>query len=165
MKPEIFFLKYAYPCSFVLLLRKEITKKEHELLYKSAKEEKLFLSKDKIEKIFWRPIRFVKSIANFESVKKYWRFDHNFHLKEKEFKDLDESLLEHCFVVPCEVISVKGGIAKVKSFLINGEISLKTDFVIVKPGDKVTKHYDYACEKISDGIYQEMIERLKKVMV
>ncbi len=165
MKPEIFFLKYAYPCSFVLLLRKEITKEEHELLYKSVKEKKLFLSKEKIEKIFWRPMRFLKSISDLEAVKKYWRFDHNFYLKKKEFKDFEESLLEHCFVIPCEVVSVKGSKAIVKSPFLKGGISLKIDFVTVRPGDKVTKHYDYVCEKISEDLYKEMIERLKKIMV
>jgi len=165
MKPEIFFLKYAYPCSFVLLLRKEITKKEHELLYKSVKEEKLHLSKEKIEKIFWRPMRILESISNLESIEKYWRFDHNFYLKEKEFKDFEESFLEHCLVIPCEVVSVKGGKAMVKSPFLRRKINLKTDFVTVKPGDKVTKHYDYLCEKISEGLYKEIIERLKKIMV
>ncbi len=163
MKPEIFFLKYAYPCSFILILRKEITNGEQELLYKSAKEEKLFLSKHKIEKIFWRPMRFLKSISDLKGIEKYWRFDHNFYLKNKEFKDFEESLLEHCLVIPCEVMSVKGGEAIVKSPFLEGENSLRIDFIKVKPGDKVTKHYDYICEKISEDLYLEMIESLKKI--
>lgn len=164
MKPEIFFLKYAYPCSFVLLLRKEIGKKEHELLYKSTKEEKLFLSKEKIEKIFWRPMRFLESISDLEVIEKYWRYDHNFYLKKKEFKDFDESLIEHCFVFPCEVVSVKKDKAIVKSPFLEGERDLRIDFVTVKAGDKVTKHYDYVCEKIPEGLYEQIIETLKKII-
>jgi len=164
MKPEIFFLKYAFPCSFVLLLRKEITKKEYDLLYKSVKEEKLYLTKEKIEKIFWRPMKFLKSISNLDEIQKYWRFDHNFYLNKKEFKDLKEVLLEHCLVIPCEVVKVKKGKAMVKSPFLKEETVLKTDFVNVKTRNKVTKHYDFICEKISEDLYEEMVKTLKNII-
>jgi hydrogenase maturation factor len=164
MKPEIFFLKYAFPCSFVLLLRKEITKKEHDLLYKSAKEEKLYLTKERIEKIFWRPMKFLKSISNLDEIQKYWWFDHNFYLKKKKFKDFEEVLLEHCLVIPCEVVKVKKGKAIVKSPFLKEKTVLKTDFVNVKPENKVTKHYDFICEKISEDLYEEMVKSLKNII-
>jgi len=163
MKPEIFFLKYAFPCSFVLLIRKEITKKEYEFLYRSTKEEKIYLTKKRIEKIFWRPMKFLESISNLEAIQKYWRFDHNYYLKKKKFKDFKDILIEHCLVIPCEVVSVKRNQAIVKSSFLKNEVSLKTDFVTVKPEDKVTKHYDYVCERISEEVYQEMIEKLKRL--
>jgi hydrogenase maturation factor len=163
MKPEIFFLKYAFPCSFVLVLRKEITKKEHKLLYESTKEEKLYLPKSRIEKIFWRPMEFLESISDMRRIQKYWRFDHNIYLKKKKFKDFEDVLIEHCLVMPCEVVSVKKNEAIVKSLFLKNEVSLKTDFVNVKPGNKVTKHYDYICEKISEKMYQEIVESLKKL--
>jgi len=164
MKPEIFFLKYAFPCSFVLLLRKEITKREQDLLYKSAKEEKLYLTKDKIEKIFWRPIRFLKSISDLDEIQKYWRFDHNFYLKKKEFKDFEEVLIEHCLVIPCEVVKVKKNKAEVKSSFLKKNVELKSDLVKVRIGDKVTKHYDFISEKISENLYNKMVKNLKNVM-
>jgi hydrogenase maturation factor len=163
MKPEIFFLKYAFPCSFVLVLRKEIAKKEHKLLYESTKEEKLYLSKDRIEKIFWRPMKFLGSISDMRMIQKYWRFDHNIYLKKNKIKDFEDVLIEHCLAMPCEVVSVKKNEAVVKSPFLKNEVSLKTDFVNVKPGNKVTKHYDYICEKISERMYQEMVESLKKL--
>ena len=164
MKPEIFFLKYAFPCSFVLILRKEITKKEHHLLYKSAKEEKLYLTKKRMEKIFWRPMKFLKSVNNLDEIQKYWRFDHNTHVKEKEFKDFDENLIEQCFVIPCEVVKVKKNKVEVKSPFLKKNIELNSDFVKVESGDKVTKHYDFICEKISEDLYKKMVENLKNVM-
>jgi len=163
MKPEIFFLRYAFPCSFVLLLRKEITKKEHELLYRSTKEEKLFLTKGRIEGIFWRALKFIESVSSLESVQKYWWFDHNQHLKHEKFKDFDIKFYKDCMVIPCEVVSVRNNEATVKSKFFDGYKKLKTDFVDVKPGDRVTKHYDYACEKISESLYSKMVENLEKL--
>jgi len=164
MKSEIFFLKYAFPCSFVLILRKEIRKKEHDLLYKSTKEEKLYLPKDKIEKIFWRPMKFLKSISNLDEIQKYWRFDHNIHLKKGEFKDFDHSLIKHCMVIPCEVVRVKKNLVEVKSPFLKKNIELKSDFLKVKVGDKVTKHYDFICEKMSDDMYKKMVKKLKNII-
>ncbi len=163
MKPEIYFLKYAFPCSFVLLSRKEINSKEHKLLYESTKEEKLYLPIEKIEKIFWRALKFVGSIKNFNSVQNYWLFDHNKHLKTKKIKNLDEKLLKDCMVIPCKVLSISDNMALAKSPFLDKIMKLKIDFVDVKPEDKVTKHYDYLCEKIPERLYLKMIGSLKKL--
>ncbi|MDI6826000.1 MAG: hypothetical protein QMD36_02260 [Candidatus Aenigmarchaeota archaeon] len=163
MKPEIFFLKYAFPCSFVLMSRKEITQKEHKLLYKSAKDEKLYLPLEKIESIFWRAMNFVESITNIQAVRRYWRFEHNKILMSKKSQILDEKLLKECMIIPCEVLLIDKDNATVKSEFFDDYIKLKIDFVNVKPGDKVTKHYSYACEKISKILYLKMVENLKKI--
>jgi hydrogenase maturation factor len=164
MKPEIFFLKYAFPCSFVLLSRKEITKEEHKLLYKSAKEEKLYLPIEKIEKIFWRALEFIGSISDLDLVQKYWWFNHNKYIKREKIKNLDKKLLKDCMIIPCKVLSVNKNNAVVKSEF-DDFIKLKIDFVKVKPGDKVTKHYDYVCEKISESLYTKMVKNLKKLQI
>lgn len=164
MKPEIFFLKYTFPCSFILLLRKEITKEEQELVYRSTKEENLYLPKEEIERIFWRPMKFIKSISDLEAVQRYWWFDHNKHLKCKKFKDFEEKFEKLCMVVPCEVLDLTENGAIVRSEFFDGIMKLKIDFVDVKPEDKVTKHYDYICEKISEDLYLNMIENLKKII-
>jgi len=161
MKPEIFFLKYAFPCTFVLLKRKEITKKEYKLLYKSTKEEKLYLPVEKIENIFWRAVEFAGSITSMQDVRKFWRFNHNRILRLVKANVPKEKLLE-CMVIPCEVLSVNKDTATVKSEFFDDYIKLKIDFVKVKPGDKVTKHYDYTCEKINEKLYSSMVENLKK---
>jgi hydrogenase maturation factor len=108
-------------------------------------------------------MKFLGSISDMGMIRKYWRFDHNIYLKKKKFKDFEDILIEHCLVMPCEVISVKKNEAVVKSPFLRNEVNLKTDFVDVKPRDKVTKHYDYICEKISEGMYQKMVESLKKL--
>ena len=165
MKPEILFLRYAFPCSFVLLSRGEINKKEHELLYKSAKEGKLYLSIEKIEKIFWRALEFVSSISDLNLVQKYWWFDHNKYLKSKKFKSIGNELVKECLVIPCRVVSISEKKVRVKSPFLDKIVELKIDFVDVSLGDKVTKHYDYICEKIPERLYKEMIESLKKIIV
>jgi hydrogenase maturation factor len=164
MKPEIFFLKYAYPCSFVLLIKKEITNEEHELLHKSTKEKKLYLPRKRIERIFWRPMKFIKSISNLKEVQEYWWFKHNQYLMTKNRENVEEIFIKRCMVIPCEVLSVEKNVAMVISPLFKEMIKLKTDFVDVKPRDKVTKHYDYVCEKISENLYEEIIKRLKNIM-
>jgi len=163
MKPEIFFLKYAFPCSFILLLRKEITRDKQKLLYRSAKDEQLHLLKNEIERIFWRPMKFIESISDLKAVQKYWRFDHNKHIKQKGFQDFEEKFEKLCMVIPCEVLDSTGNRAIAISDFFEGTMELKKDFVDVKPGDKVTKHYDYICEKISEDLYLNMIESLKKI--
>jgi len=160
MKSEMFFLKYAFPCSFVILSRKEITHEEHKLLYKSAKEEKLYLSIKKIESVFWHAMKFIDSIKDLKAVQKYWWFDHNKYLKQKKFKNVGN---KECMIIPCEVVSVSNDKATVKSMFLDKNERLKLDFVGVKVGDKVTKHYDYVCEKISEKLYLRMIESLKKL--
>lgn len=164
MEPEIFFLKYAYPCSFILLSRKEITSEEHDLLHKSVREGKLYLPKEKIEKIFWRALKFVKSISNLEVVREYWRFKHNRYLKLKKFKNIEDKLIKQCMVLPCEVLFALKNKAVARSPFLDRTVKLKTDFVNIKPGDKVTKHYDYICEKITEELHLRMVESLKKII-
>jgi hydrogenase maturation factor len=161
MKSEIFFLKYAFPCSFVLLSRKEITPEEHELLYKSAKDEKLYLPVKRIESIFWRAMKFIGSIKDLKAVQKYWWFDHNKYLKQEKFKNVDN---KQCMIIPCEVVSVSNDKATVKSTFLDRDEKLKLDFVDVKVGDKVTKHYDYVCGKIPESLYLRIGESLKRLL-
>lgn len=163
MEPEILFLKYAYPCSFVLLSRGEINQKEHKLLYKSTKEEELYLPIKRIEKIFWRALEFVGSISDLNLVQKYWWFDHNKYLKSKKFKSVEDELMKECLVIPCRVVSVSENKVRVKSPFFDKIVELKADFVDVRLGDKVTKHYDYVSEKIPGSLYFKIKESLKKV--
>jgi len=123
----------------------------------------LYLPIEKIEKIFWRALEFVDSISDLNLVQKYWWFDHNKYLKHKKFKDFEERFEKLCMVIPCEILGLKNG-AIVKSEFFDRTVELKTDFVDVKPGDKVTKHYNYICEKISENLYLNMIESLKKII-
>jgi hydrogenase maturation factor len=164
MKPEILFLKYAFPCSFVLLSRNEITKEEHELLLKSAKDGKIYLPKEKIEKIFWRAVKYVKNISDLKSVQDYWWFDHNKKIKAEKFKSIPRYLIKECFVVPCEVLSVSDSYATVKSDFLDKNMRVKKDFVNVKVGDKATKHYDYLCEKIPESLYIKIVKSFKKII-
>jgi hypothetical protein len=163
MEPKIFFLKYAFPCSFVLLSRGEINKKEHKLLYRSAKEEILYLSVERVERIFWRALEFVGSISDLNSIQRYWWFDHNKYLKSKKFKSIPNELIKECLVIPCRVVSVSENKVKVKSPFLDEIVELKTDFIDVRLGDKVTKHYDYVCEKIPESLYLKIRESLKKL--
>jgi len=143
--------------------RGEVDSKEHDLLYKSAKEEKLYLPIKKIEKIFWRALKFVGSVSDLDSVQNYWWFNHNKYLKLEKFKSIENDLIKECLVTPCKVVSVSKNKVKVKSPFFDNTVELKTDFVGVRLGDKVTKHYDYICEKIPESLYLKIEESLKKI--
>ena len=164
MKPEILFLKYAFPCSFVLLSRGEITEEEHKLIYKSAKEGKMHLPKERIEKIFWRAIEHVKNMSDLSSVQEYWQFNHNKKIKAEKFKSIPKDLIKECFVIPCEIVSVSNSHAVVKSEFLDKIVRVKKDFVNIRIGDKVTKHYDYLCEKIPENLYIKIVESFKKII-
>jgi transcriptional regulator of heat shock response len=164
MKPEILFLKYAFPCSFVLLSRGEITEEEHKLIYKSAKEEKMHLPKERIEKIFWRAVEHVKNISDLNSVQEYWQFNHNKKIKVEKFKSIPKDLIKECFVIPCEIVSVSNSHAVVKSEFLDKIVRVKKDFVNIRIGDKATKHYDYLCEKIPENLYIKIVESFKKII-
>jgi hydrogenase maturation factor len=105
-------------------------------------------------------MKFIYSIKDLKAVQKYWWFDHNKYLKQKKFKNVGN---KECMIIPCEVVSVSNDKATVKSIFLDKNERLKLDFVDVKAGDKVTKHYDYVCEKITDKLYLKMIESLKKL--
>ena len=66
-------------------------------------------------------------------------------------------------MIPCRVVSVTENKVRVKSPFLDNIIELKTDFVDARLGDKVTKHYDYVCEKISESLYFKIKESLKKL--
>jgi hydrogenase maturation factor len=66
-------------------------------------------------------------------------------------------------IIPCEVVSVSNDKATVKSTFLDRDEKLKLDFVDVKVGDKVTKHYDYVCGKIPEKLYLKIVESLKRL--
>ena len=103
------------------------------------------------------------SISNLNSVQKYWWFDHNKNLKLKKFKTIPDELIKECMIIPCRVVSITEDKVGVKSLFVDEIEKLKGDFVNVRLGDKVTKHYDYLCEKIPESLYLRIKESLKRL--
>lgn len=154
--PERYFFKYAFPCAFLKLERKEITKKEY------SEMEKKFcnggsIGKKNLERIFKPAFVRIKRLAermqkdfwSIDVIKEYWLNEHNNLIDENDggwaeqtgrFKDL-------CKVHMAEIIEERD-----KSLLVRyGNMRREVYNVLVpnaKKGDRVTIHFSYAIEKI-----------------
>lgn len=157
MLPEVFFLKYAYPCSFIIKQRGEIDEKEMEELRQAAIKS-LPLPKEKLEKIFFRafqkisPIakRMKKDVWDIEVLREYFINQHN-NIIEKgmyAYAQAPQTLKNLCKVHKAKVIEknedaliVEYGEGKIRPVL--NELVPQA-----KVGDIVTIHYGYAVEKL-----------------
>lgn len=74
MSPEVYFLRYAFPCSHVLLnIRREINEKEYRKMERAALEGRA-LDKGFLEKVFFRAFERMQKIAE-ELKKDKWDID------------------------------------------------------------------------------------------
>lgn len=157
MKPEVFFLKYAYPCAFIAQQREEINEKEMEELERAAVNE-IVLPREKLKKIFFRAFNRIEPIAkelgkdkwDLGVLKEYFLVRHNGMVEDgfELSRDIPRTLKELCKIYIGEVIEKKNDVLKVK-------FNDKTRNVLcilvpkVKIGDRVTLHYGYAVEIVS----------------
>jgi len=163
VKPEIYFLRYAYPCSHILLKRGEINEKTFELIKKSAIEGKMYITEEDIKRIFWRAFNHLRDISSMEKLKLFWRFEHSKIILEKFSGNLE--IARECMVFPCIVTRTKANSLIAKMPFFHETLSLKNELVRdVKKGDRITKHYSHACEKIDEETYERMVEALKKII-
>ena len=155
MEPEIYFLKYAYPCSHILCaVRKEITKKEFNEM-ENAAINNIKLEREFLEKVYWRAFERINKLTkemgkekwDIEVIKEYFLIRHNDILDNSDYP---ESFKEMCKVFTGEVIRKTNDgeiIVKYK----NNERKVKTNYLPeIKIGDKVTIHWQYAIEKIEE---------------
>ncbi len=154
MKPEVFFLKYAYPCAFIILQRKEITEKELEELEYAAVNE-IALPREKLEKIFFRAFKRISQLAeelnknkwDLEVIKEYFLNRHT-ELVEQGFEmesNIPKTLKELCKIHKAKVVERKKNLLVVK---YNGRTRTVMNILTpsVRIGDTVTIHYGYAVE-------------------
>jgi hypothetical protein len=157
MSSEKYFLRYAYPCSFVLVdLGKISDAKRKELEKKLLKNESV--SKKELEKIFVSAFRRLKQIAK-ERGRNYWDLEiikeyffgekHNDFIDKQEgmYSEFGPTLRELCKVHKAEVIEKRGNILTVKYNGIARNV-FATLTPKVKVGDKVTVHWAFAIEKL-----------------
>lgn len=157
-KPEVFFIKYAYPCSFIIRQRKEITDDELEELKKAAINN-IALPKEKLEKIFFRAFQKIEPLAK-EMNKDKWDLDvlQNYFIKNHNeiiekgmyaYAKAPDTLKELCKVHVAKVVEVKDEFlvveyANKKIRVVNKELVPNAKF-----GDNVTIHYGYAVEIVN----------------
>ncbi len=157
------FLRYAVPCGEVLVKRGELKKEFLQTLHDSViyrqdidlPVEKFFPVASRMCSILAR--RMGKRTIDDEVIRKYFLIEHEKAILWRRQIKPDINVKE-CRVYPGRVIKVYSDNALVKTPL--GEVMLRTDFVKnLKPGDWITKHYDYITEKIKTSYINKMLRR------
>jgi len=156
MKPEVYFLRYAFPCSHVICkVRKEINDGEWKRM-KEAAERGEAMERKYLEKVFHRAFERIDKIAaelgkdrwNEEVIKEYFVRRHTAVVNATEHP---EAFKDQCRVHIAMIKEIDDGKLLVE-YEWGGEKKTRKVFGTyvpdAKPGDKVTIHYAYAVEKI-----------------
>ena len=152
MKSEVYFIKYAFPCSHILCdVRGEITNDEFEKMRIAALNDEV-LDRKFLEKIFFRAFERIAKLAeeigkdkwDIEVIREYFRVRHNPILDKSDYP---ESFKKMCKVHEASVLEDLGDEAIV--LYDGGKRRVKKDYLPdIKVGDRVTIHWQYAVEKI-----------------
>jgi hypothetical protein len=156
--PERYFLRYAYPCSFVLVEQARISEqKRKELEKKLLNNEKI--DRVELENLFPAAFKRIKELA-LAMKKDAWSLDvireYFFGEKHNDFIDKKDGMYalfgptfrEICKVHKAEVIARKNNVLTVKYGSVERNV-FATLVPDAKKGDKVTVHLAFAIEKIN----------------
>jgi hypothetical protein len=156
--PERYFLKYAYPCSFVLVEQARISEQKRKELEKKLLESKP-IDRNKLEKIFPAAFKRIRQLAR-EMKKDAWDLavikEYFFGEKHNDFIDKNDGMYaifgptfkELCKVHKAEIIAKKDNVLAVKYGSVERNV-FATLVPDAKKGDKVTVHLAFAIEKIN----------------
>jgi len=156
--PERYFLKYAYPCSFVLVEQARISEQKRKELEKKLLENKP-IDRDELEKIFPAAFKRIRQLAG-EMKKDAWGLavirEYFFGEKHNDFIDKSDGMYavfgptfkELCKVHKAEIIAKKDNVLAVKYGSVERNV-FATLVPDAKKGDKVTVHLAFAIEKIN----------------
>ncbi|NQU78483.1 hypothetical protein HQ545_01815 [Candidatus Woesearchaeota archaeon] len=147
MLPEVYFLRYAFPCARVLVdFRKTITEKEYEDMQRAVEEDRP-LSRDYLEKIFFKAFEGMRKIDddcwNVRTIREYFCEGHEDMLST----DLPPTIRRLCVVRPGKLVKeIKGFF---KADLQDGDVRIVSAlYKEAKVGDTAMVHYGYAVERI-----------------
>ncbi|MFH0970465.1 MAG: HypC/HybG/HupF family hydrogenase formation chaperone [Candidatus Diapherotrites archaeon] len=156
MKPEILFVKYAFPCAFILRERNEITEEELSMIEQAALHEKI-LPRDFLERVFFRAFNRIDRLAN-EMKKRRWDYEviHSYFVSRhneiisngsEAYEHAPDSLRELCKVYSAKIQSIQDTTLVVK---YGDKIRPVCGEMIPFPkiGENVTIHYGYAIERV-----------------
>ncbi|KYK25067.1 hypothetical protein AYK26_02630 [Euryarchaeota archaeon SM23-78] len=156
--PERYFLKYAYPCSFVLVDLGKITDEKRKELEKQLLNNEP-IDRTELENIFKAAFKRLKEIAK-EMKKDYWDLEvikeyffgekHNDFIDKQEgmYSEFSPTIRELCKVHKAEVTEKRENILTVKYAGIARNV-FATLVPDAKVGDKVTVHWAFAIEKVA----------------
>lgn len=148
MQPEIYFLRYAFPCARVLLdIRKTITQQDYKII-ENAVEKDIPLERPYLERIFPRAFIGLKKISedywNVETIREYFWNRH----EENISADLPQMVRRLCAVEKGRLVRQVG-----RHFVADlGGDDIRTVVALyqnARPGDIVMVHYGYAVEAVN----------------
>ncbi len=103
MEPEQYFLKYAFPCAYVLLEQKKITKEQY-LELERAFFENAVVPKEQLESMFKAAFRRLKALSNdYWDIEVLRHYFHSYHNKCIEENEGDYSKFSKEFKEDCKV--------------------------------------------------------------
>lgn len=151
---EVYFLKYAFPCTYVKLARGDISEQEYAELEKAAIEG-FILARPVLERIYKNAFHYIGELAK-EMGKDKWDYDviqEYFISRHNQIIDRGEGIYEHAPEKLRDLSRVKSGvIEEVKDDVLTVSFGDKKRKVLnhlareAKAGDKVRVHYGYAVE-------------------
>ncbi len=169
MRPEILFLRYAFPCSFVIMQRGEITKETFYELERSAITGEN-VNRDLLEKIYFRAITRMKALAKEKNadyfsedlIREYFTKRHNelldgmfVNIGDKGIdidKNAPPALKQLCKVFKSKIIK-KDSDYYIAEYFDNNVRKTRPVSNSLLPdaevGGEVTIHYGYAVEKVN----------------
>ncbi len=149
MLPEVYFLRYSFPCARVLVdLRKTITEEEFENLQKAV-ETDTPVDRKYLERIFDHAFEGIRKVSedvwNVDTIREYFWNRHEEHLSA----DLPPTIKRLCVVKPGKLVRQKKGyfIAELGDGDVRVVSALYKDAAV---GDTAMIHYGYAVEKVED---------------
>lgn len=148
MLPEVYFLRYAFPCARVLVdIRRTVTEEEFQEMEKAVKTDKP-MSREYLEKTFIKAIAGLKKINpvnywNIETIREYFWNRH----EEQISHDLPAMIRRLCLVKKGMLEKQTGDVFRAN--LGDGDIrNIHALYPGAKTGDQVMVHYGCASEKI-----------------
>ena len=148
MLPEVYFMRYAFPCARVLVdFRKKITEEEWQEM-KKAVETDTPMDRSYLEKTFTKAFIELKRISpekywSIETIREYFWHRHT----EAISPDLPAMIKRLCLVKKGKLEKQIGDVFKAN--LGDGDIrNIHALYKNAKVGDTVMVHYGYASEKV-----------------
>ncbi len=158
VKPELYLLRYAFPCAYVKLQQKKITMRTYEYLRKAVMAGKP-VPKSALQKYFALAVGHIKEIArarkiqpwSIEAIREYFWKKHDDVIEAGEgfYASAPELLCELCRVKEAKVVRCGENWAVVEMKNKKKRAVVNDFFPMLKKGNLVRIHYGYVVEQFA----------------
>jgi len=159
VKNKRLFFSYAHPCGDVLVRRGSMSEETLDRIRKRLMGGEEVDADPKLFKVAYALLSMIaekegKREIDDEVIHKYYWKEHDEHVMN-EAKIKEDIIPEMCRVFPGRVLEVRGKEAIVETPV--GKRSINIEFIPnVHTGECVAVHYFYACERISEDVFNKL---------